>query len=171
MWKLIELSVFVWGPTEQDFQILLLFYAKRETLTEHSVWSKPEGKFGTVLMDLMSVWTLLSVWVCMCWIFHPFSPWIFQSLLCLISAQQQQLTGAAPGSLISPTRHHLQCSLHYLSPLKYFQFNWQIKYQLCLADNEILVSFPRKLPWKKPDWAQEFALPVSHIFQGVSTVW
>lgn len=87
--------------------------------------------------------------VCMCWIFHP-----AQDLFSVSSqpnnSSHEALTGAALGSLISPTRHHLHCSLHYLSPLKYCQLNRQIKYQLCLADNEILHSFPRKLTWKKP---------------------
>lgn len=61
MWQFIELSGFVWGPREQDLWILLLFYAKRETLAECSVLSKPEGKFGAVRMNLMSVCTLLPV--------------------------------------------------------------------------------------------------------------
>lgn len=114
MWQFIELSGFVWGPREQDLWIL--FYAKRETLAECSVLSKPEGKFGAVLMSLMSVCTLLSVWV---WgvymlVLLPCT----ESLLCLISAQQQQPRGpdwCCPGSLISPTRHHLQCSALFIT--------------------------------------------------------
>lgn len=62
-WKLRELNVFVWGPTEENLWILLVFYAERETLAECFVLSKPEGRFGAVLVDLMSVWTLLSAWV------------------------------------------------------------------------------------------------------------